>query len=67
MTFIPLDERSIMTIKEVEKRTGLTAKTIRYYEKEGLLQVKRDKNNSYRNYSEDDVLLLKKIKLFQPS
>lgn len=74
MTFIPLDERSIittkdersiMTIKEVEKRTGLTAKTIRYYEKEGLLQVKRDKNNSYRNYSEDDVLLLKKIKLFR--
>ncbi len=54
-----------MTIKEVGKRTGLTAKTIRYYEKEGLLQVKRDKNNSYRNYSEDDVLLLKKIKLFR--
>lgn len=54
-----------MTIKDVEKLTGLTAKSIRYYESKGLLTVERNKENSYRNYSEQDVTKLKKIKLFR--
>jgi len=54
-----------MTIKEAEQRTGLSAKTIRYYEKEGLLEIKRNKHNSYRTYSEEDIALLKRIKLFR--
>lgn len=54
-----------MIIKEVAKLTGLTAKAIRHYEKEGLINVGRNKINSYQNYSEQDVELLKKIKLFR--
>lgn len=54
-----------MQIKDVEKLTGLTAKSIRYYESKGLITIEREKGNSYRNYSEDDVKQLKKIKLFR--
>ncbi|MBR3771645.1 MAG: MerR family transcriptional regulator, partial [Clostridium sp.] len=54
-----------MTIKEVEKRTGLTAKSIRYYEGKGLLTVERNQENDYRSYSEAEVNRLKKIKLFR--
>lgn len=54
-----------MTIKEVEKLTGLTAKSIRYYEAKGLLKVERNEENSYRNYSENEINRLKQIKLFR--
>lgn len=54
-----------MTIKEVEKLTGLTAKSIRYYEVKGLLTVERNKENDYRSYSEEEVNRLKRIKLLR--
>lgn len=54
-----------MTIKDVEKLTGLTAKSIRYYEEKGLIQVERNKKNSYRSYSEENVMKLKWIKLYR--
>ncbi|MBQ8519337.1 MAG: MerR family transcriptional regulator [Agathobacter sp.] len=54
-----------MTIKDVEKRTGLTAKSIRYYEGKGLLTVGRNEENDYRSYSEAEVNRLKKIKLLR--
>ena len=50
-----------MKIYEVEQITGLTQKTIRFYEGKGLLQVSRSENG-YRNYSDDDVATLKLIK-----
>lgn len=54
-----------MQIKDVEKLTGLTAKSIRFYEAKGLIDVKRNEENSYRSYSENDVERLKLIKLFR--
>ncbi len=54
-----------MKIKDVEKLTGLTAKSIRYYESKGLLEVGRNEENSYREYSEEHVIRLRKIKLFR--
>ncbi|MCM1158717.1 MAG: MerR family transcriptional regulator [Bacteroidales bacterium] len=54
-----------MKIKDVEKLTGLTAKSIRYYESKGLLQVERDEGNSYRSYSEENVQELRKIRLLR--
>lgn len=54
-----------MTIKEVEKQTGLTAKSIRYYESKNLITVERNAENSYRSYSEKEVNRLKQIKLFR--
>lgn len=54
-----------MTIKDVEKLTGLTAKSIRYYEDKGLLTVERNEENDYRSYSEMEVNKLKRIKLLR--
>lgn len=57
----------MMRILELADKMGLTIHTIRYYEKEGLLDdrhVRRESNN-YRNYSEEAVERLKLIKNFQ--
>ena len=53
-----------MKIQELECRTGLERPSIRFYEKEGLLTPVR-LENGYREYSEADVELLKKIKLLR--
>lgn len=53
-----------MKIQELEARTGLERPSIRFYEKEGLLNPKR-LENGYRDYSEEDVVLLKKIRLLR--
>ncbi len=52
-----------MKIKEVSQRTGLTKKTIRFYEAEGLLSPEKTWRNGreYRTYSEQDILRLEKI------
>ena len=50
-----------MTIKDVEKQTGLSRSNIRFYEKEKLIDPSRNKSNGYRDYSENDVENIKKI------
>lgn len=54
-----------MKIKDVERLTGLTAKSIRHYEAKGLIEVERKEENSYRSYTEDDIKILKRIKLLR--
>ena len=49
-----------MKINEVEKYLEIPKATIRFYEKEGLLSPQRNEN-SYREYSNEDVEVLKKI------
>lgn len=49
-----------MTIKEVEDLLSVSRSNIRFYEKEGLLKPER-KGNNYRDYSEQDIAVLKKI------
>ena len=51
-----------MTSKEMELRSGVARANIRYYEAEGLLTPRREKNG-YRDYSEADLAVLEKIKL----
>ena len=46
-----------MKISQLANETGLSASTIRYYEKEGLIQSKRDENN-YRAYQPEYVDIL---------
>lgn len=53
-----------MTTKKVEELLGLTKQTLIYYEKEGLIKPSRDMNN-YRNYSQEDVDLLRYIQLLR--
>lgn len=50
-----------MTIKEVERRTGLPRSVVRFYEREGLIAPRRGGENGYRDYSEQDVALLARI------
>ncbi len=53
-----------MLIQEVENIVGLSKKSIRYYEDEGLLNPKRN-NNKYREYNEEDINKLKVIKFLR--
>ena len=54
-----------MKINEVERLVGITKGNIRFYDKEGLLAPGRNSENGYRDYSEADVVWLKKIKLLR--
>ena len=54
-----------MLIQEVEQIVNLSKKSIRFYEDNGLLTPKRNANNQYRIYSEDDVKKLKIIKFLR--
>ena len=55
-----------LTIGQIARRTGVSAKTIRFYEEIGLLPRPPRGANSYRRYSLADVnrlLLLRRIRL----
>ena len=54
-----------MRIQEVESRSEISKKNIRFYEEEGLIIPRRNRENGYREYSEQDVATLKKIRLFR--
>ena len=53
-----------MTIKEVEQYLEVPRATVRFYEKEGLINPERG-SNGYRDYSEEDVEKLRKIIIFR--
>lgn len=53
-----------MLIRDLEFKTGLERATIRFYEREGLITPTRAENG-YREYSENDVQTLLKIKLLR--
>ena len=51
-----------MTISEVAKKFGLTADTLRYYERVGLLPNVRRTSGGIRDYSEEDCRWVEYIK-----
>ncbi|SDO78111.1 DNA-binding transcriptional regulator, MerR family [Streptococcus equinus] len=54
-----------MNIKKVSEQTGISADTIRYYERIGLLpRVKRNKSG-IRDFSEKDIAALEFIRCFR--
>ena len=53
-----------MKIKQVEELVGITNKNIRFYEDQGLLEVKRAENG-YREYGLNDVKRLQEIRLLR--
>ncbi len=53
-----------MTIKELEMELGIPRATVRFYEKQKLIHPKRGEN-TYRDYSNEDVAILKKIIIFR--
>ena len=44
---------------------GITKKNIRFYEEQGLLTPCRNSKNGYRDYGEDEVSILRQIKLLR--
>ncbi|MBL4686464.1 MAG: Cu(I)-responsive transcriptional regulator [Nannocystaceae bacterium] len=50
------------TIGELARRTGLPAKTIRYYEETGLIPPAERAGNGYRRYGDRAVHLLRFVK-----
>lgn len=54
-----------MKINEVERQAGITKRNIRFYEQQGLLSPKRNRENGYREYTEEEVNELKKIKFLR--
>lgn len=53
-----------MQINEVVKEVDLSKRAIKYYEEEGLLVISKDKNG-YRNYTEDNIKVLKEISVYR--
>lgn len=54
-----------MKINEVETLTGITKKNIRFYEEQGLIVPKRNAENGYREYGDEDVQTLLRIRLLR--
>ncbi|EFE73529.1 transcriptional regulator [Streptomyces filamentosus NRRL 15998] len=50
-----------MLIGELSRRTGVSARSLRYYEAQGLMEARRG-TNGYRAYDEDAVASVRKIR-----
>ncbi|HZP57890.1 MAG TPA: MerR family transcriptional regulator [Dehalococcoidia bacterium] len=61
------EERSgaYLQIGEVAERTGVTQRTLRFYEEKGLLKPPSRLEGGFRLYSEDDVKRVEQIKRLQ--
>lgn len=53
-----------MRIGELAQRAGTSTRTLRYYETRGLLPARRA-DNGHRTYDEDDLRLLREIRMLQ--
>jgi MerR family transcriptional regulator, repressor of the yfmOP operon len=56
------DSYNLFTIEQVAARTGLTKRTLRYYEEVGLLPPTGRTEGNYRRYSDEDIQRLERIK-----
>ena len=54
-----------MNINEIETRTGVSKQNVRFYEKKGLLNPNRNRENGYRVYTENDIYKINEIILFR--
>lgn len=57
-----IDEPRLFTIEQVSAQTGLTKRTLRYYEEVGLLPPTDRTEGNYRRYTEADLKRLENIK-----
>ena len=57
--------RGMFTVKEVSRIAGVTPRTLRYYDKIGLLKPSRIADNGYRYYGDEALLRLQQILLYR--
>ncbi|MFS0749201.1 MerR family transcriptional regulator [Oceanobacillus sp. 1P07AA] len=51
----------IFSVSEFAEYTGLSIRTLHYYDEKGILEPKRDKNTGHRKYVKEDMLRLHQI------
>ena len=61
----PPQPQAYLQIGEVAERTGVTQRTLRFYEEKGLLKPPSRLEGGFRLYSEDDVKRVEQIKRLQ--
>lgn len=54
-----------MNIKQAEHLSGVSKRNIRFYEQEGLVTPARNRENDYREYTEADIEILKRIRVLR--
>jgi len=52
----------MFTVKQVAEQIGISSESIRYYTREGFVEPRRDMNNGYRYYSNNDIHLIEFIR-----
>lgn len=62
---MPRKAVAAVKINQVEAQVGISKKNIRFYEEQGLISPRRNSENGYREYSDEDVQLLRRIKLMR--
>jgi MerR family transcriptional regulator, copper efflux regulator len=60
------DRAGLLQIGQVAERTGLSLRTIRFYEENGLVRPTSRTGGGFRLYSEDDLARLEMIKRMKP-
>ena len=53
------------TVKEISERTGISVRTLHYYDEIGLLKPSIVTETKYRLYTEDDLSRLQEILFFR--
>jgi DNA-binding transcriptional MerR regulator len=62
---LPDNQEATLQIGEVAERTGVTQRTLRFYEEKGLLRPPGRMEGGFRLYSEDDVKRVQRIRRLQ--
>ena len=62
---MPESSEACLQIGEVAERTGVTQRTLRFYEEKGLLRPPTRMEGGFRLYSEDDVSRVEHIRRLQ--
>ena len=62
---MPDSQEAYLQIGEVAERTGVTQRTLRFYEEKGLLRPPSRMDGGFRLYSEDDVTRVEHIRQLQ--
>ena len=55
----------MMTVKEVSRLTGVSVRTLQYYDQIGLLKPQEVGGNGYRYYSQENLQTLQQILFFR--
>src|SRR6266540_6106227 len=62
---VAAEQRAYLQIGEVAERTGVTQRTLRFYEEKGLLKPPTRMEGGFRLYSEEDVARVEQIRQLQ--